>query len=98
LYFLKILFVCCRKQRETAAQFEHIQQRLERLAHQYHIWIIAGTLPCPFRPDGSIIQDGRVRTVSLCISPEGLKHVMTKFICLMCKWVMLSVGIKNQVF
>ena len=66
-------FVCfaAGKQRETAAQFEHIQQRLERLAHQYHIWIIAGTLPCPFRPDGSIIQDGRVRTVSLCISPEG---------------------------
>ena len=58
------------KQRETAAQFESIQQRLEQLAHRYQIWIIAGTLPCPFRPDGSIIDDGRVRTVSLCISPE----------------------------
>lgn len=66
-------FVCfaAGKQRETAAQFENIQQRLEQLAHRYQIWIIAGTLPCPFRPDGSIIQDGRVRTVSLCISPEG---------------------------
>ncbi|ENX07137.1 carbon-nitrogen hydrolase family protein [Acinetobacter courvalinii] len=66
-------FVCfaAGKQRETAAQFESIQQRLEQLAHRYQIWIIAGTLPCPFRPDGSIIQDGRVRTVSLCISPEG---------------------------
>ena len=58
------------KQRETAAQFEVIQARLEQLAHRYQTWIIAGTLPCPFRPDGSIIQDGRVRTVSLCISPE----------------------------
>ena len=66
-------FICfaAGKQRETAEQFEHIQQRLERLAHQYQIWIVAGTLPCPFRPDGSIIQDGRVRTTSLCISPEG---------------------------
>lgn len=66
-------FVCfaAGKQRETAAQFEAIQQRLEQLAHRYQIWIIAGTLPCPFRPDGSIITDGRVRTVSLCISPEG---------------------------
>ncbi|MFI8033773.1 carbon-nitrogen hydrolase family protein [Acinetobacter sp. ABJ_C3_5] len=66
-------FVCfaAGKQRETAAQFESIQQRLEQLAHRYQIWIVAGTLPCPFRPDGSIIQDGRVRTVSLCISPEG---------------------------
>ena len=65
-------FVCfaAGKQRETAAQFEAIQQRLEQLAHRYQIWIVAGTLPCPFRPDGSIIQDGRVRTVSLCISPE----------------------------
>ena len=65
-------FVCfaAGKQRETAEQFEVIQKRLETLAHQYQIWIIAGTLPCPFRPDGSVIQDGRVRTVSLCISPE----------------------------
>lgn len=65
-------FICfaAGKQRETAAQFEVIQQRLEKLAHQYNIWMIAGTLPCPFRPDGSIISDGRVRTVSLCISPE----------------------------
>lgn len=66
-------FVCfaAGKQYETAAQFEVIQQRLEQLAHQYQIWIVAGTLPCPYRPDGSVIQDGRVRTVSLCISPEG---------------------------
>ena len=65
-------FICfaAGKQRETAAQFEAIQQRLEQLAHRYQIWLVAGTLPCPFRPDGSIIQDGRVRTVSLCISPE----------------------------
>lgn len=65
-------FVCfaAGKQRETAAQFESIQQRLEQLAHQHGIWIVAGTLPCPYRPDGSIIADGRVRTVSLCISPE----------------------------
>lgn len=66
-------FVCfaAGKQRETAARFEEIQQRLERLSYHYQTWIVAGTLPCPYRPDGSIIQDGRVRTVSLCISPEG---------------------------
>ena len=65
-------FICfaAGKQRETAERFEEFQQRLEQLAHQYQIWIVAGTLPCPFRPDGSIIQDGRVRTASLCISPE----------------------------
>lgn len=65
-------FVCfaAGKQRETAERFEEFQQRLEHLAAQYQIWIVAGTLPCPFRPDGSKISDGRVRTVSLCISPE----------------------------
>ena len=65
-------FVCfaAGKQRETAARFEEIQHKLEQLAHQYQIWIVAGTLPCPYRPDGSTIKDGRVRTVSLCISPE----------------------------
>jgi deaminated glutathione amidase len=65
-------FVCfaAGKQQETAARFEEIQKRLEHLSHRYQIWIVAGTLPCPFRPDGSIIEDGRVRTVSLCISPE----------------------------
>ena len=65
-------FICfaAGKQRETAERFEEFQKRLEQLAHQYQIWIVAGTLPCPFRPDGSIIQDGRVRTASLCISPE----------------------------
>ena len=58
------------KQRETAERFDEFQTRLQDLAHQYQLWIVAGTLPCPYRPDGSVIQDGRVRTVSLCISPE----------------------------
>lgn len=58
------------KQRETAERFDELKQRLEHLAHQYQIWIVAGTLPCPYRPDGRIVPDGRVRTTSLCISPE----------------------------
>ena len=46
-------FICfaAGKQRDTAEQFLSIQKRLEDLAHQYQIWIIAGTLPCPFRPN-----------------------------------------------
>lgn len=65
-------FICfaAGKQLEIAARFEDIQQRLQHLAAQYQIWIVAGTLPCPFRPDGTPVPDGRVRTVSLCISPE----------------------------
>ena len=59
------------KQPETAQRFEELQQRIEKMAFDYQIWIVAGTLPCPFRPDGRSIPDGRVRTASLCISPEG---------------------------
>lgn len=59
------------KQPETAQRFEELQLRIQKLAADYQIWIIAGTLPCPFRPDGRSIPDGRVRTASLCISPEG---------------------------
>jgi predicted amidohydrolase len=59
------------KQPETAQRFEDLEQRIQQLAFKYQMWIIAGTLPCPFRPDGSVIADGRVRTVSLCLSPEG---------------------------
>lgn len=68
-------FVCfaAGKQRETAERFEEFQQRLEQLAHRHQIWIIAGTLPCPFRPNGVKVPDGRVRTTSLCIGPEGTK-------------------------
>lgn len=65
-------FICFASglQLKTAAMFEMIQARLEKLAHQYQIWLIAGTLPCPFRPDGTVVPNGRVRTTSLCISPE----------------------------
>ncbi len=66
-------FVCfaAGKQRETAAQFEDIQKRLENLAHQYQIWIVAGNLAMPvFVQMVLLSKDGRVRTVSLCISPE----------------------------
>lgn len=28
-------------------------------------------MPCPYRPNGTLIHDGRVRTTSLCLSPEG---------------------------
>ncbi len=65
-------FVCfaAGKQHETAERFQEFQQRLQQFAHTHQIWIVAGTLPCPYRPNGMIVPDGRVRTTSLCISPE----------------------------
>ncbi|SDC27947.1 carbon-nitrogen hydrolase family protein [Acinetobacter boissieri] len=59
------------QQRKTAEQFEYIQSYLEHIAHTYQLWIVAGTIPCPFRPNGDVVPDDKVRTTSLCISPEG---------------------------
>lgn len=59
------------QQLATAERFDELKVRIEQLAFQHQIWIIAGTLPCPYRPDGVIVPGGRVRTTSLCISPEG---------------------------
>lgn len=73
LFVLPENFACfaAGKQPETAQRFDELKQRIEQLAVLYQMWIIAGTLPCPYRPNGDTIPDGRVRTVSLCISPEG---------------------------
>nr|WP_298892096.1 carbon-nitrogen hydrolase family protein [uncultured Acinetobacter sp.] len=59
------------QQLATAERFDELKARIEQLAFEHQMWIIAGTLPCPYRPDGVIVPDGRVRTTSLCISPEG---------------------------
>lgn len=73
LFVLPENFACfaAGKQAITAQRFDELKQRIEQLAFQYQIWIVAGTLPCPYRPNGEIVPDGRVRTVSLCVSPEG---------------------------
>lgn len=60
------------QQQETAKDFEYIQNFLEHLSATYDIWIISGTIPCPFRPNGDLVPNGKVRTTSLCISPEGV--------------------------
>ncbi|MFB2539034.1 MULTISPECIES: carbon-nitrogen hydrolase family protein [unclassified Acinetobacter] len=66
-------FICfaAGQQIKMAERFDEFKQRLEQLCFQYQIWMVAGTLACPYRPNGDKVTDGRVRTVSLCISPEG---------------------------
>lgn len=59
------------QQRHTAARFEEIQSRLHLLAEKYQLWLVAGSLPCPYRPNGQPVPHGRVRTSSLLISPEA---------------------------
>ncbi len=35
------------------------------------VWLLAGTVPLPYRPDGSAVPDGRVRSASLLFSSTG---------------------------
>lgn len=58
------------QQFKTAERFDDIQARLQQLASKYGLWLVAGSLPCPYRPNGQTVPNGRVRTSSLLISPE----------------------------
>lgn len=59
------------QQHKTAERFDELQGRLQQMAAKHQLWLVAGSLPCPYRPDGTPVPDGRVRTSSLLISPEA---------------------------
>lgn len=49
----------------------HVRQHLSALSAQLGIWIVAGSLPDARRPDGTLITDGRVRSVCRIYGPQG---------------------------
>lgn len=57
--------------REVARQLPDILVWLGALAQELDLWVVAGTLPAPGRPDGGGIADGRVRTACHVISASG---------------------------
>lgn len=59
------------QQAKTAARFDDLVQQLQSLAAKHHLWLVAGSIPCPYRPNGQPVADGRVRSTSLLISPEA---------------------------
>ncbi|WP_026471818.1 carbon-nitrogen hydrolase family protein [Alkanindiges illinoisensis] len=59
------------QQLKTAERFDELQQQLQQLAATYHLWLVAGSIPCPYRPNGQTVPNSRVRSTSLLISPEG---------------------------
>lgn len=59
------------QQRNTAAQFDDIIAAVALWARDLNIWIVAGSVPCPYRPNGQLIPDQRVRSASLLLDPSG---------------------------
>lgn len=64
---------CCSMGRQfpTAERFDELSATLAGYAREQGIYLLAGTLPCLYRPDGTVIPDGRLRQVSLLFAPDG---------------------------
>lgn len=59
------------RQDELAIRFDEICQFYQTLAQKQQIHLVAGTLPCPKRADGTAVPNGRFRQVSLLIDDAG---------------------------
>lgn len=64
---------CCSMgaQHATAERFDALSATIATYARTYGIYVLVGSLPCPYRPDGLIVPDGRLRQVSLLFAPDG---------------------------
>ena len=63
---------CCSMGRQfsTAEQFDALSAAIADYARTYSVYVLVGSLPCPYRPDGVIVPDGRLRQVSLLFAPD----------------------------
>ena len=63
---------CCSmgQQFATAQRFDELSAVIAAYASDYNIHVLAGSLPCLYRPDGVIVPDGRMRQVSQLFSPD----------------------------
>lgn len=59
------------KQHQTAERFDEICQKLSHLVAQHELWLVAGTLPCPYRPNGQAVPDHKLRSASMVFDPSG---------------------------
>lgn len=66
---------CCSMGRQfaTAERFDELSDAMAEYARAFGIYLLAGSLPCPYRPDGVIVSDGRLRQVSQLFAPDGTR-------------------------
>lgn len=58
--------------RELAEEHaDFLQSWLANQARQLGVWVLGGTMPLHYRPDGSPVPGGRVRAASLLYNPDG---------------------------
>lgn len=64
---------CCSmgQQFQTAERFESLSATLANYARTNNVYLLVGSLPCLYRPDGIIVPDGRLRQVSQLFAPDG---------------------------
>lgn len=64
---------CCSmgEQRATAERFDELSAVIGNAARDAGLYVLAGSLPCLYRPNGAVIADGRMRQVSLLFAPDG---------------------------
>lgn len=55
----------------ASQHFEALKNWCGQLAREYDVYFLAGTLPCPFRPDGRPVFEGKFRQTSLLFDPSG---------------------------
>jgi nitrilase len=65
---------CCSmgEQFVTAARFDALSAMLADYARTYGIYLLVGSLPCPYRPDGSSVPNTRLRQTSQLFAPDGM--------------------------
>ena len=62
---------CFGKQGFASQYFDALNAWSAHAARHYGVYLLAGTLPCPYRPDGTPVADGKLRQSSLLFDPAG---------------------------
>ena len=62
---------CFGKQGFASQYFDALKAWSAHAARHYGVYLLAGTLPCPYRPDGTPGADGKLRQSSLLFDPAG---------------------------
>ncbi len=64
---------CCSMGRQfaTAERFDDLSATIAGYARTHGIYVLAGSLPCSYRPDGTHVPNDRLRQVSQLFAPDG---------------------------